>query len=73
MRPSKNSLDRLSRELGEGWEAHREDFEATLCDAITVPQGAVSVSASLDVVLVPMKRPPGEVSSETAPEPPVSD
>ena len=68
MRPSKSSLDRLSRELGEGWEAHREDFEASLCDAIRVPQGAVSVSASLDGVMVPMKRPPGEVSSETAPE-----
>jgi len=65
MGPSKSSLDRLSRELGEGWEAHRKDFEASLCEAIQVPEGAVSVSASLDGVMVPMKRPPGEVSSDT--------
>ena len=68
MTPSKSSLDRLSRELGEGWEAHRGAFEASLCEAIRVPEEAVSVSASLDGVMVPMKRPPGEVSSETAPE-----
>ena len=68
MTPSKSSLDRLSRELGEEWEAHRKDFEASLCEAIRVPEEAVSVSASLDGVMVPMKRPPGEVSSETAAE-----
>jgi hypothetical protein len=68
MAPSKSSLDRLSRELGAGWEAHWREFEASLCEAIRVPEGAVSVSASLDGVMVPMKRPPGEVSSETAPE-----
>ncbi len=61
MAPSKSSLDRLSRALGEGWEAaHREAFEASLCEALRVPEGAVSVSASLDGVMVPMKRPPGE-------------
>jgi hypothetical protein len=65
MAPSKSSLDRLSRELGEGWEAHRQGFEASLCEAITVPPGAVSVSASLDGVMVPMKRPPGQGSSDT--------
>jgi hypothetical protein len=65
MAPSKSSLDRLSRELGEGWEAHREGFEASLCEAITVPLGAVSVSASLDGVMVPMKRPPGQGPSDT--------
>ena len=65
MRPSKSSLDRLSREMGTGWEAHRKDFEASLCEAIKVPEEAVSVSASLDGVMVPMKRPPGEVSSDT--------
>ncbi len=68
MTPSKSSLDRLSRELGEGWEAHRKDFEVSLCEAIQVPEGAVSVSASLDGVMVPMKRPPGEVSSDTGAE-----
>jgi hypothetical protein len=66
MTPSKSSLDRLSRELGAGWDAHREAFEASLCEAIRVPEEAVSMSASLDGVMVPMKRPPGEVSSDTA-------
>ncbi len=66
MTPSKSSLDRLSRELGAGWEAHREAFEASLCAAIRVAEEAVSVSASLDGVMVPMKRPPGEVSSDIA-------
>ena len=66
MAPSKSSLDRLSRELGEGWEAHRNDFEVSLCEAIRVPEEAVSVSGSLDGVMVPMKRPPGEVCSDTA-------
>jgi len=69
MTPSKSSLDRLSRALGEGWEAHREDFEVSLCEAIRVPEGAVSVSASLDGVMVPMKRPPGE-KNEGSPDTP---
>ena len=70
MRPSKSSLDRLSRELGQGWEAHRKDFELSLCEAIEVPAGAVSVSASLDGVMVPMKRPPGEKEEESSTDTP---
>jgi hypothetical protein len=59
-RPSKSSLDRLSRQLGAEWEARREDFEESLCEAIRVPEEAMSVSGSLDGVMVPMKRPPEE-------------
>ena len=70
MAPSKSSLDRLSRALGAGWEAHREEFEASLCEAIQVPAGAVSVSASLDGVMVPMKRPPGEKEGESSTDTP---
>ena len=72
MRPSKSSLDRLSRKLGEGWEAHREDFEVSLCEAIEVPEGAVSVSGSLDGVMVPMKRPP-EAEKESSTDTPAKD
>lgn len=64
MEPSKSSLDRLSRELGESWEAHREEFEATLCEEIKVPAHAVTMAASLDGVMVPMKRPPQEDFSD---------
>ncbi len=72
MTPSKSSLDRLSRALGAGWEAHREDFEVSLCEAIEVPAGAVSVSSSLDGVMVPMKRPP-EAEKESSTDTPAKD
>ncbi len=67
MTPSKSSLDRLSRELGEKWEAHREENETMLCAEIKVPEEAVTMSASLDGVMVPMKRPPEE-SSDALPK-----
>lgn len=66
MTPSKSSLDRLARGLGGVWEAHRETFEARLCEAIRIPAAAVSVSASLDGVMVPMKRPVPEALSAVA-------
>lgn len=70
MRPSKSSLDRLSRELGMVWEAHRDTFQARLCDAIRIPEAAVSVSASLDGVMVPMKRPaPDQVTATSENKP----
>ena len=69
MRPSKSSLDRLSREVGEQWEGNRQEFDASLCEAIEVPPQAVSMSASLDGVMVPMKRP----LEATASAPPSKD
>ncbi len=63
MRPSKSALDRLSRGLGEQWEGSRERFDASLCEAIEVPPEAVSISASLDGVMVPMKKPVSEAPS----------
>ncbi len=64
MAPSRSSLDRLSRAVGESWEVHREELEATLCEEIKVPEQAVTMAASLDGVMVPMKRPPEEEVSE---------
>ena len=55
MAPSKSSLDRLPKRLSAGWEAERETFEASLRAKLTVPEGAVTLAASLDGVLVPMK------------------
>jgi hypothetical protein len=55
MRPSKSSLDRLPKLLAERWKDDRKEFEATLRDAMTVPDEAITVMASLDGVLAPMK------------------
>jgi hypothetical protein len=55
MTPSKSSLDRLPKQLSERWEASREEHEAALRDALVVPEGAVSVSVSIDGVLAPME------------------
>ena len=55
MAPSKSSLDRLPKGLGACWEANREGFESTLREAVVVPDEAVTVTVSLDGVMVPMK------------------
>lgn len=55
MKPSKSSLDRLPKQLSARWEENRKKFEQELRIAETVPAEAVSVSVSLDGVLVPMK------------------
>ena len=55
MTPSKSSLDRLPKHLGQRWEQRRERFEADLRAAEKVPAEAASVAASLDGVMVPMK------------------
>ena len=55
MTPSKSSLDRLPKHLSVHWEAGREAFEASLRAELVVPEGAVTLAASLDGVLVPMK------------------
>ena len=53
--PSKSGLDRLPKHLCRRWEERRERFEADLRAAEEVPAEAVSVAASLDGVMVPMK------------------
>lgn len=55
MTPSKSSLDRLPKLLADRWNDDRKGFEATLREAMTVPDEAVTVMASLDGVLAPMK------------------
>jgi len=55
MAPSKSSLDRLPKQLGERWETDRPLFEASLREAEQVPEAAVTVAVSLDGVMLPMK------------------
>jgi hypothetical protein len=53
--PSASTCDRIPKRLDPVWEAHREDFEATLRTQETVPAAATIVAVSLDGVLVPDK------------------
>jgi len=55
MAPSKSSLDRLPKRLGECWEASREDFEGQLREGLSVPAAATTLAVSLDGIHVPMK------------------
>jgi hypothetical protein len=54
MDPSKSSLDRLPKALGERWEAEREKYEQVLREAIVVPEQTHSVAVSIDGVLAPI-------------------
>lgn len=53
MDPSKSSLHRLPRALGERWETERE-YEHVLREALVVRDGAVTVAVSIDGVLAPI-------------------
>lgn len=55
MAPSKSSLDRLPKQLGARWEKSRVQFEESLREAEKVPDEAVTMAASLDGVMLPMK------------------
>lgn len=55
MSPSKSSLDRLPKQLGRRWEQSRVSFEESLREEEKIPRGAVTMAASLDGVMLPMK------------------
>jgi hypothetical protein len=55
MQPSASSLDRLPKRLSDVWEAQRTEFEDELRAHERVSGAAVTVSVSLDGVMVPMK------------------
>jgi len=55
MDPSRSSLDRLPKALGERWEASRESYEDRLCKSDEIPKGTVTIAVSLDGVMVPMR------------------
>jgi len=54
MAPSKSSIDRLPKVLSERWEGNREHFERALREGFDIPDGAVSITVSLDGVLAPI-------------------
>jgi len=55
MTPSRSSIDRLPKLLGAQWEAQRTRFEESVRIVESVPHAAVTVSVSLDGVMVPLK------------------
>jgi hypothetical protein len=55
MRPSRSSLDRLTKVLSPHWEEHRTDWEAQLRQAETVPAHAEVLAISVDGVMAPMR------------------
>jgi hypothetical protein len=55
MSPSRSSLDRLPKALNKHWEANRETYEQRLRAQQEIPPNAVTVTVSLDGVMVPMR------------------
>lgn len=56
LQPSKSSLNRLSTQLGEKWDNNLSQLEQALCHEITIPEGAVTVSSSLDGIMIPLNK-----------------
>lgn len=56
LKPSKSSLGRLSTHLGETWDSAHEQPEPIFSQAIEIPEEAVTVSASLDGIMIPLNK-----------------
>jgi hypothetical protein len=70
MDPSKSSLDRLPKAVGDRWEAERTAYEQVLREAIVIPEETASIAVSIDGVLAPIDggASPIEVRAEAAGE-----
>lgn len=55
MSPSSSSLDKLPKQVSAHWERHRQTYEENLRQSLTVPEDAVTLSISLDGVLIPTR------------------
>lgn len=55
MTPSKTTLDQLPKRVAARWEGDRDRLEAALRGGLVVPDGAVSITVSLDGVLAPLE------------------
>jgi hypothetical protein len=63
MNPSRSSLDRLPKRLNQVWETQTVDYHNALIKDEKIPDNAVSMSVSLDGVMVGMK--PEQQDNET--------
>jgi len=55
-KPSKTSLDTLARKLGSCWDDHLDDFNNKLYEEIVIPETAITMSASLDGIMIPLNK-----------------
>lgn len=65
MNPSKSSLDRLPKNISEHMEKNLYFYQETISNDEEIPADAVTVSVSLDGVMVPMQKQDITKSSET--------
>ncbi len=63
MRPSRSSLDRLTKTLSEPWEGQRETGEVQLRQGEALPRLAATLALSVDGVMAPLR---GEKQAEKA-------
>ena len=56
LQPSKSALSRLSTQLGKTWESEQAQLERLFCADITIPENAVTVSASLDGIMIALNK-----------------
>jgi hypothetical protein len=56
LQPSKSSLTRLSTRIGEKWDEELHPLKQALCRDIVIPEKAVTVSASLDGIMIPLNK-----------------
>ncbi|MEN8123425.1 MAG: hypothetical protein ABFS35_24020 [Bacteroidota bacterium] len=56
LQPSKSSLNRLSTKLGDQWDNNLSQLEQALCHELVIPEGAVTVSSSLDGIMIPLNK-----------------
>jgi len=54
--PSKSSLSRLSTQLGEVWDSDQKQLEHVFSQPVEIPESAVTVSASLDGIMLPLNK-----------------
>jgi hypothetical protein len=56
LHPSKTALGHLSSALGETWESEQAQLVQLFCTDINIPENAVTLSASLDGIMIPLNK-----------------
>jgi hypothetical protein len=56
LQPSKSTLTRLSTQLGATWESEQTQLDRLFCTDLIIPEKTVTVSASLDGIMIPLNK-----------------